>query len=1212
MSLAGTVWEPRGPSPMSAGAREDNGLTSTIAVHPNNADIIYQGTAGGGVWRTGDAGATWRPLFDRQLALGIGEPNGIAIDPNDAATMYIGTSARVTPQAAAGLYKSTDGGATVIRLGSGFPAGNVGSASQFFRQSINVIIVDPADSQTVYLSSSRGVFRSTDGGLNWVRGTGSNGDAQSLVLDATSPAGARILYAGITGRGVFRSTDGGQNWAALLTGATPAVAAAIGAAPKGFSKVVLDLAPPTAPPAPGGIQVLYAALSGTGGAPDPVGLFLSTDQGATWTQQTATGMPTNTQGGYSFHFAVDPASPGDGAGDILYFGCVGQAVSTDAGATFTGMTGLHADTHAWAFVADPTTGASTVYCGNDGGIARSTDGGGTWISLNAGGLQTGLFYNLDVRPGASAGVSVGALQDNQVETTSGAPGLQWAGTNGGDGWDAVYDGQTAGQVYATSGFWFPAPCTRVFRSTDDGATWSEITPWGTATDAGCYLAPIATDPSAAGTVYVSGSQNLWQSQDGGSTWRVVGSFPGAGQVSVAQTDGNRVVVAVGTQVFVSTDALAAATPTFTDITRNLPGRSAQRAAFDPADPTVVYVVLGGFDGVGPGQQGHVFRTTVGGTAWTDISPALNVPHGALALDGSDNPTTLYVGTDLGVLRSVDRGATWTVLDDIHFPRAAVTDLVIGRGGRMLQAATYGRGVFALTRPDHPAIAVNLDANLDFATVCQGPRYLTLQVFNVGAGTLVLDSVQRVLGSTGFRVLPSPGVPVTVRAGEEIDFTVEFTPTAPGTAEGATIRIRSNDPGAPVVDVLATGLGGVPAARVLLPDDGDFGEVCVGDFVDRDLIVDNAGTCPLLLFAITSTTAEFEVPTATIAYPLVVAAGASVNVPVRFRPQVRGTVSGSLEIVTNDPSSPLTVRVRGTAPAPRLVLSIADDGDFGAVCVGDLRDEALAVANSGSCELSITGLSSSHPAFVVPTLLAAPLTIQPGDAVDLTLRFQPLAFGDAAATIEILSDDPAGPRTIEVRGHAPSGTLTIAGTTDFGGVELGVHARQTVSVCNTGDCDLHVMKVAFAPPCPCDAVRHGPESGCGCGGLHDHGHHAQTVHDQGEKVPGTGQTPGPPDDDQGRHKGHPCRCHDDQRCLNFRIVSNPFPATVHPGSCLGVLLEYVPTCDDVACCELVITSDDTEHPEARLFVTGHLERTLRSALKCWAAQEIHTVLEAGGH
>jgi hypothetical protein len=149
-------------------------------------------------------------------------------------------------------------------------------------------------------------------------------------------------------------------------------------------------------------------------------------------------------------------------------------------------------------------------------------------------LQTGLFYNIDFKPDATGSVTVGALQDNEIETTAGgaiAPG--WIGTNGGDGWDVAYDGVTLGQVYASSGFWSstppapPIPCTLVFRSTDDGATFpfspttTGITPWTTATDGGCYLAPVSTDASNAGFVYVSGSQNLWQSRDAGATWRIL-------------------------------------------------------------------------------------------------------------------------------------------------------------------------------------------------------------------------------------------------------------------------------------------------------------------------------------------------------------------------------------------------------------------------------------------------------------------------------------------------------------------------------------------------------------------------------------------------------------------------------------------------------------------------------------------------------------------
>ena len=1242
MSLNGTVWAARGPSPMGEGSRQDNGLVSAIAVNPNDPNVIYQGTAGGGVWRSIDGGQHWIPQFDRQAALGVGEPGALAIDPNNTDTIYIGTSGRVTPQAQAGLFKSTDGGNSCVRLGSGYPDGNVGNAIMFARQWINVIIVDPADSQTLYLASTSGVFRSQNGGLNWTPGAGIAGDVRSLVLDTSTPAGSRVLHAGLVdfagvGQGVFTSTDGGQNRVQVLSASTPAVAAAVGAG--GIGKVVVDIAPPTSPPNPAGVQVLYASMEGTFGAPDPVGFFVSTDRGGTWTQQLpATNMPTRTQGGYSFHFAVDPASPGDGATDIIYFGAVGQARSVDSGRHFSVLNGLHADTHSWAFVPQSGGGQSTVYSGNDGGIFVSTDGM-NFSSLNSGGLQTGLFYNIDSKPDAGADVIVGALQDNEVETTSGVAPPAWTGTNGGDGWDAVYDGGISGQLYCTSGFWSPAPCTRVWRSTDDGVNWSEVTPWGTTTDAGCYLAPIATDPSRGGTVYVSGSQNLWQSQDGGNTWSNIGSFPGAGQTRVAPSESNNVVVAAGTQVFVTTNALAAA-PTFTDITRNLPSRSVQRAAFDPNDPTVVYAVLGGFDGFGPGQQGHVFRTTVGGTAWEDISPAVNIPHGALEVDGADTPTTIYVGNDLGVLRSVDRGQTWTVLDDIHFPRAPVTDLVLARDARILRAATYGRGVFEFTTAQGPVIAVNMQDGLDFGTVCLGHREdLTLQIFNVGVADLVITSVQRLMGSASVTVLPMPGTPLVIAPGEEVDFTVRYAPTVIGATDTATIRIECNDPTAPIVDLQASALAGTGLLSVAIADNGYFGEDCLGSFVDRDIVLNNAGTCDLQVLNIISSDAQFIVPEAS--YPILIAPGDSVSLPVRFQPAAFGTVSATVTVVTDSAAPDLSVDLSGTCPPPRLVTFLPDAGKFGRVCACSFRDEPLTISNGGHCLLTVEAITSTSAEFLVPDIDSFPLTVAPGTATQVPIRFQPETYGPKSAIITVISDDPAGPRAIEVSGYAPHGVLAISGSADFGKVDLGLTAQTVITLANVGDCDLHVCRVAFRSLGPCGCVSGG--SGCGCGGCcgcdhgtgrchecgehhhHDHGehhhkHHGEHYHHHhGEHHHGDREDePGEPDrTERGEHDrcnfchDHDHRCGTCQCCAQFRLVDNPFPTTLRPGSSMPLTIAFTPTCEFNPCCELVICTDDPEHERTTLLVTGHLRRTLATAIKCWAGQEIRDMIAGGG-
>jgi photosystem II stability/assembly factor-like uncharacterized protein len=94
MSLNGTVWAPIGPSPIDQGSITANGQVTSIAVHPNNPDVIFIGTMWGGVWRTGDGGNTWTPLFDRAPSLGVGAPGAIAIDPTNADTLYVGTSSR--------------------------------------------------------------------------------------------------------------------------------------------------------------------------------------------------------------------------------------------------------------------------------------------------------------------------------------------------------------------------------------------------------------------------------------------------------------------------------------------------------------------------------------------------------------------------------------------------------------------------------------------------------------------------------------------------------------------------------------------------------------------------------------------------------------------------------------------------------------------------------------------------------------------------------------------------------------------------------------------------------------------------------------------------------------------------------------------------------------------------------------------------------------
>jgi hypothetical protein len=1120
MTLNGSIWAPIGPSPMNEGGGGDNGLVTAIAVNPNNTNVIYLGTAQGGVWRSRDAGNNWTPLFDHEPVLGIGEPAGIAIDPSNTDTIYVGSSNRVGSaepdtigQAARGLFKSTDGGASWILLGSGFPAGNTGTASQFANRTINVVIVDPANSNVLYLAATNGVFTSSDGGQNWTAAIGISSDTRSLVLDLSTPANARVLFAGVSGSGVFRSTNGGRNFTQVLGAATPAVSGVLSGG--SFNRVVVALAPPTSPANVNGVQVVYVTMSGRGSAPDPVGVFLSINQGNTWTSQGAAGVSGTTYGGYALNMAVDPASPGNGTTDILYFGCQFQYTSNNSGVFFTAHSAGHADTHTYTLVPPTGGGGTTVYCGTDGGFSFSTDTGVTWTRRNGGGLQTGLFYNIAVKPDPTAGATAGALQDNEIQTTAGATSPAWGATFGGDGWDVAYDRSSPPLLYTTSG----GPATTVNFSNDDGQNFQPpITPpWTPADSGGFLLTQIAAEPSASGTIYVSGLQNLWQRL--GGTWRIIAALGTSGNIDVAPTNSNNVVIAAGNQVFVTTNALAATVgpPTgvvFTNITINLPNRNVIRAVFDPIDPTVIYAVLTGFANTGlpGGPAQNVFKTTIAATSWTNISPPVDVPCGAIAVDGTTTPTTLYVGTDFGVIRSMDGGASWSVLDDIHFPRAPVFDLGFNPTASVLRAATYGRGVFEFKTPTGPAIAVGLQNQLDFGSICSGPSYLTITVYNVGAANLIVFNVQVLVGSSDFTVLPTPPTPLTIDPGEEVTFTVKFNPSVPAGNETAIIRITSNDPTAPVVDVSATGSKGVGRLVTAIADAGDFGQVCLGLFVDELLVLNNSGQCPLTVFAVQSNTADFLAPSI-LNFPMVIAPGTSTTVPIRFQPTSVGFHGGSIRITSDDPASPRTVPVSGVAPAPRLALAIANSGNFGRCCIGSFVDEPLTLANTGNCTLSVTAITSSAGSFLVPEVFSLPLTIEAGNALSLPLRFEPTALGPANATITVTSNDPASPKSIAVNGDAPSGRLAVSGSTMFGGVKCCRREERRVAICNVGDCPLEVRRVYL----------------------------------------------------RRRHR-------------HYRLLLNPFPASLHPGACLDVVIQYHAVAHEPRSSELVIESDDPTCPE----------------------------------
>jgi hypothetical protein len=1020
--------------------------------------VIYIGATDGGVWKTIDAGVTWTPLTDHEPMLAIGEPGAIAIDPNNTDILYVGTSSflKVGNQGlqlntTIGILKSTDGGNSWIVLGSGFPAGNTGNANQFVNQSIFAIAVDPANSANLYLAASSGLYFSTDSGQNWTLGTGGGGgQADSLGFDASSPVGNRTLFAGINGVGIKRSIDGGNNWSVMLNSSTPAVAAQLAAhstltSTATIGKVAISLAPPTAIPNPAGVQVLYATIEGQNGdfVPTPytgiLGIFESADQGVTWTFQSAP-VALQCQCFYTNTIAVDPGSPGDGVNDIIFWGGTDTFRSGNSGLTFADITnGIHADSHSWGFAPGTPT---VVYAGNDGGIWRTRDSGATWTgtgagpaTINAGGLQTGLLYHMDIKRNATANVTLGAFQDNGDDQWTGAPG--WLNTLGGDGLNVIFDLQTAADAYAIDN---GGPNL----STDSGGTWSDITNDLPAAQIATFENFITVDPNTSGVLYFSGADSpqnpgpptvpgqLFRSVNFGGHWAQITTFSAVtnvGPTAVAPANSNYLAVIDGNTLFITPNALAA-TPSFTQIP-GTPSLGITRMAFDPNDPTVLYFVTSGFSGF-PG--GHVFKVkfsvvagpmVLPGTV-TDVSPPVDVPFAGLALDGGTSPTTIYAGSDLGVLRSVDGGVTWTTLDSLHFPNAVVSDLQINPVAGVLRASTFGRGVFEFAAATGPVISVNPENNLEFGPTCAGSTVsLNLEVFNVGTTNLVINSVLRSAGSTDFTVAPNPTTPVTISPDAHVDFTIQFTPTIVG-PQTATIAISSNDPGAPITTLTATGTEG--SGTINVTGSGSFGTAsCSGTTPTQTLKINNVGTCNLNVSSAVISCADFTLVNPG-EFPAAISPDSALDVGINFTPTSGGPKACTLTITTDDPINPVVIiPLTGNTALGSASLTFPTGITFpptviqaSAACSSTL---GVPIANSGTCpvqinSVSLTQSSVSPPGLDysltgVPTL---PLSVPAGGQLgsgDLDLVFAPFAiaqFSTGTVNVTYVNDPITGATT----------------------------------------------------------------------------------------------------------------------------------------------------------------------------------------------------------
>ena len=251
-----------------------------------------------------------------------------------------------------------------------------------------------------------------------------------------------------------------------------------------------------------------------------------------------------------------------------------------------------------------------------------------------------------------------------------------------------------------------------------------------------------------------------------------------------------------------------------------------------------------------------------------------------------------------------------------------------------------------------------------------------------------------------------------------------------------MTVPSDDTVTPSASILVSGRGTQASITTAIADNGDFGVAPADTFRDQPLVLTNPGGCPLTVTNITSNVPDFQTAQV-VSYPLVIAAGGSIAVPIRFQPTSFGPKSGTLTVSSSDPLNPTRqIRVTGNGGAPLIATSIVDTGGFGKVCVGSTADLSIFINNGGLSPLRVTGLVSSSPEFETPQVLTFPLLVAPGTSVEVPIRFAPTTSGAKSATITINSNDPVTPNKLATL-TADTPDLALCNPPSFTAVGLSI-------------------------------------------------------------------------------------------------------------------------------------------------------------------------------
>ena len=683
-----------GPAVMS-------GRISDMENHPTDPMIIYAGSAGGGVWKSNDAGTTFYPIFDDH-AQSIG---AVELDPNDPNnTIYVGTGEpwpRNSVSVGDGLYKSTDGGNNWKKIGLENS------------ERIANIIVNPKNSNEIFVavlgalwsdSNERGVYKSSDGGVTWenILYLNESTGCADLAMDPSNP---NILYASMwefrrTGwsfnsggdnSALYKSTDGGKNWKKIHNGF-----------PEGkLGRLAIGVAKSNP-------NTLYTVIESEKN--EDKGLYKSVDGGENWKQMN-NDFGITVRPFYFSRIVVDPKDENV----IVKAGLYGS-ISKDGGETFENLGSMHPDIHDMVF---DINNSDIIYVGTDGGVYRTWNKGVTMEIVEN--LPLSQFYHISVDNEEPYNI-YGGLQDNgswygPSFSSGGISAKDWKPVGQGDGF-RVLRHPTKNIIYSEM-----QGAENVWRYDVDNNLVKTIQPLavkGYEEYRFNWNAPIETSKNNADRLYI-GSQYVHRSDDMGDTWEIISpdlttndstkqNQEDSGGLSMDNSGAeNHTTIFTITESPLNENIIWAGTDdgniqvtknggkSWKNVVENVPGVPKNTWVYhieaSVHDENTAYVV---FDGHTSGDmKAYAFKTTDLGKTWTNIIPNDDVTGFTRNIqEDYVNKDLLFLGTELGLYITINGGDKWSKFTK-NVPPVAIHYIELQANTNDLVMGTHGRGVIII-------------------------------------------------------------------------------------------------------------------------------------------------------------------------------------------------------------------------------------------------------------------------------------------------------------------------------------------------------------------------------------------------------------------------------------------------------------------------------------------------------------------------------------